>query len=80
VACEAPPRWVVHLREPGSEEGQAPPAGSGPAHLFSLSFSLPRNYPAAAAPVIGIIGPLGGWRAARVHGEYWCVLNMPVCA
>jgi xanthosine utilization system XapX-like protein len=65
LASEAPPRWVVHLREPGMATG----AGAGPAHLFSLSFMPPPGYPSSAPPALAIIGPLGGWVGGQAGGR-----------
>lgn len=69
--CSEPPRFTIHLREPGSGAGgdeddaaDAPPAGP-PSRLFSLTFTLPATYPAQAQPHITITGPLGANDARR---------------
>ncbi len=56
-----PPRFAIHLREPGSGGEDAAAAGDGaaagpPSRLFSLTFSLPPAYPASQPPVIAITG------------------------
>ncbi|GIM17086.1 hypothetical protein Vretimale_19624, partial [Volvox reticuliferus] len=60
----APPRFTIHLREPGSADGDAG-AGAGdsavlPSRLFSLTFTLPAAYPTSQPPVVTVTGPLGG--------------------
>eukprot|EP00198_Chlamydomonas_reinhardtii_P003635 XP_001692971.1 predicted protein [Chlamydomonas reinhardtii] len=60
----APPRFTIHLREPGAGsdgEGAAGSSGAGPpSRLFSLTFTLPAGYPSSQPPVIAFTGPLGG--------------------
>ncbi|GLI71345.1 hypothetical protein VaNZ11_016507, partial [Volvox africanus] len=60
----APPRFTIHLREPGSGDGDAGP-GVGdsaglPSRLFSLTFTLPAAYPTSQPPIVTLTGPLGG--------------------
>ncbi|KAG2422688.1 hypothetical protein HXX76_015852 [Chlamydomonas incerta] len=59
----APPRFTIHLREPGAGDDDAGAAGGGggpPSRLFSLTFTLPAGYPCSQAPLIAVTGPLGG--------------------
>lgn len=55
-----PPRFAIHLREPGTggeDAAAAAAAGYGPpSRLFSLTFTLPPAYPASQPPVITITG------------------------
>ncbi|GIL60696.1 hypothetical protein Vafri_15231, partial [Volvox africanus] len=59
-----PPRFTVHLREPGSaDDGTGAGVGDNaglPSRLFSLTFTLPATYPASQPPIVTITGPLGG--------------------
>jgi hypothetical protein len=50
----APPRFTIHLREPGGEEGEG--AQGPPSRLFSLTFTLPATYPASQPPIVAITG------------------------
>lgn len=56
----APPRFTIHLREPGAGsdgEGAAGSSGAGPpSRLFSLTFTLPAGYPSSQPPVIAFTG------------------------
>ena len=58
-----PPKFSIKLRSPGTDDVEvADGAVHGlPSQLFTLKFTLPRNYPAEGGkPAVEVVGPLGG--------------------
>lgn len=59
LISSAPPRFAVHLRDPGTSDTCDDDACQGPpSRLFRLKFTLPPGYPSSASPLVEVEGPL----------------------